>query len=166
MYFKQGIRLVRSSRRRGAPAAGGSIEPGARGPKDLRHRKMAKTFDTCDSHVVPHRSTEQAQWCLTSEFGWDPVLSPWYDRMMGDDRWGPTPIATHPPPMPKRSTSSGDRTHDHKIKSLALYHLSYGGPPCDRLSTTDGRVRIPVCGTGHPGSIPGAKKGIEPELTQ
>ena len=44
--------------------------------------KMTKTFDTCDSHVVPHRSTEQAQWCLTSEFGWDPVLSPWYDRMM------------------------------------------------------------------------------------
>ena len=43
---------------------------------------MTKTFDTCDSHVVPHRSTEQAQWCLTSEFGWDPVLSPWYDRMM------------------------------------------------------------------------------------
>ena len=26
-----------------------------------------------------------------------------------------------------KSTSSGDRTHDHKIKSLALYHLSYGG---------------------------------------
>ena len=52
--------------------------------------KTAKTFDTCDSHVVPHRSTEQAQWCLTSEFGWDPVLSPWYDRMMGDDRRGST----------------------------------------------------------------------------
>ena len=47
--------------------------------------KMTKTFDTCDSHVVPHRSTEQAQWCLTSEFGWDPVLSPWYDRMMWMD---------------------------------------------------------------------------------
>ena len=45
----------------------------------------AKTFDTCDSHVVPHRSTEQAQWCLTSEFGWDPVLSPWYDRMISMD---------------------------------------------------------------------------------
>ena len=28
-----------------------------------------------------------------------------------------------------KSTSSGDRTHDHKIKSLALYHLSYGGSP-------------------------------------
>ena len=26
-----------------------------------------------------------------------------------------------------KSTSSGDRTHDHKIKSLALYHLSYEG---------------------------------------
>ena len=49
----------------------------------------AKTFDTCDSHVVPHRSTEQAQWCLTSEFGWDPVLSPWYDRMMWMDAVGP-----------------------------------------------------------------------------
>ena len=46
-------------------------------------RKTAKTFDTCDSHVVPHRSTEQAQWCLTSEFGRDLVLSPWYERMMG-----------------------------------------------------------------------------------
>ena len=44
--------------------------------------KMTKTFDTCDSHVVPHRSTEQAQWCLTSEFGWDPVVSPWCDRSM------------------------------------------------------------------------------------
>ena len=42
----------------------------------------AKTYITCDSHVVPHRSTEQAQGCLTSEFGWDPVLSPWYERMM------------------------------------------------------------------------------------
>ena len=42
----------------------------------------SKTFVTCDSRVVPHRSTEQAQGCLTSEFGWDPVLSPWYERMM------------------------------------------------------------------------------------
>ena len=52
--------------------------------------KTAKTFDTCDSHVVPHRSTEQAQWCLTSEFGWDPVLSPWYERMMRGYRDGGT----------------------------------------------------------------------------
>ena len=52
-----------------------------------------------------------------------------------------------PPPNPKRSTSSGDRTHDHKIKSLALYHLSYGGPPWDGCGTTSGfvsRVRIPI----------------------
>ena len=52
--------------------------------------KGSKTYVTCDSHVVPHRSTEQAQGCLTSEFGWDPVLSPWYERMMGSDRPGGT----------------------------------------------------------------------------
>ena len=27
----------------------------------------------------------------------------------------------------KKDTLGGDRTHDHKIKSLALYHLSYEG---------------------------------------
>ena len=27
----------------------------------------------------------------------------------------------------KSNTLRGDRTHDHKIKSLALYHLSYEG---------------------------------------
>ena len=48
----------------------------------IRRLLDAKTYITCDSHVVPHRSTEQAQGCLTSEFGWDPVLSPWYERMM------------------------------------------------------------------------------------
>ena len=61
-----------------------------RGPARARRTELllaidkqnAKTFDTCDSHVVPHRSTEQAQWCLTSEFGRDLVLSPWYERTM------------------------------------------------------------------------------------
>ena len=38
-------------------------------------------YDTRDSHVVPYRSTDQAQQCLTSQFGWDAVLSLWYDRM-------------------------------------------------------------------------------------
>ena len=56
------------------------------GPGAQAGGKRGKTFVTCDSHVVPHRSTEQAQGCLTSEFGWDPVLSPWYERMMGSDR--------------------------------------------------------------------------------
>ena len=41
-----------------------------------------KTFDTRDSRVVPHRSTDRAQWCLTSQFGWDAVYPPWCDRMM------------------------------------------------------------------------------------
>ncbi len=61
-------------------------------PPNPRCCKMTKTFDTCDSHVVPHRSTEQAQWCLTSEFGWDPVLSPWYDRMIQMDVVGSTGV--------------------------------------------------------------------------
>ena len=50
--------------------------------RPIRPLPDPKTYVTCDSHVVPHRSTEQAQGCLTSEFGWDPVLSPWYERMM------------------------------------------------------------------------------------
>ena len=33
--------------------------------------------------MVPHRSTDRAQWCLTSQFGWDAVYPPWCDRMMG-----------------------------------------------------------------------------------
>ena len=41
-----------------------------------------KTFNTRDSRVVPHRSTDRAQGCLTSQFGWDAVHPPWYDRMM------------------------------------------------------------------------------------
>ena len=50
--------------------------------QELRQCYGGKTYVTCDSHVVPHRSTEQAQRCLTSEFGWDPVYPRWYDRMM------------------------------------------------------------------------------------
>ena len=41
-----------------------------------------KTFDTRDSRVVPHRSTDRAQPCLTSQFGWDAVYPRWCDRMM------------------------------------------------------------------------------------
>ena len=44
-----------------------------------------KTFVTCDSRVVPHRSTEQAQRCLVSEIGRDRTFSPWYEPTMGMD---------------------------------------------------------------------------------
>ena len=43
--------------------------------------KIKKPYSTGYSLVVPYRSTEPAQRCLTSQFGWDAVLSPWYDRM-------------------------------------------------------------------------------------
>ena len=35
--------------------------------------------------------------------------------------------------MKKVCTLGGARTHDHKIKSLALYHLSYEGSWCLKL---------------------------------
>ena len=38
-------------------------------------------FSTGDSHFVPNSSTKAAQRCLTSQFWWDAVRSPWYDRM-------------------------------------------------------------------------------------
>ena len=44
-------------------------------------KKIKKPNSTGDSLVVPYQSTDPAQRCLTSQFGWDAVLSPWYDRM-------------------------------------------------------------------------------------
>ena len=43
-----------------------------------------KACNTQGSNVVPHRSTNCASWCLTSEFGWDPVFSPMYGRKPRD----------------------------------------------------------------------------------
>ena len=43
--------------------------------------EIKKPYSTGDSLVVPYQSTDPAQRCLTSQFGWDAVLSPWYDRM-------------------------------------------------------------------------------------
>ena len=92
--------------------------------------------------MVPHRSTECAQGCLTSEFGWDPVLPPWFDRQMRVNTeilpkaiqqnhprrcswcWTQTtPDGTEHPPPPilvnvvgdQKGTFGGDRTHDHKV---------------------------------------------------
>ena len=45
----------------------------------VRFQRKTKTFDTNDSRVVPHRSTELAQRCLVSEIGRDRTFSPWYD---------------------------------------------------------------------------------------
>ena len=39
----------------------------------------------------------------------------------------------------QKDTLGGDRTHDHKIKSLALYHLSYEGSCVMILSTLSTR---------------------------
>ena len=41
---------------------------------------MLQKNNTRDSNVVPHRSTNRARWCLTSQSGRDAVLSSWYGR--------------------------------------------------------------------------------------
>ena len=50
-------------------------------PESPGEKKKKKPYSTRDSLVVPYQSTDLAQRCLTSQFGWDAVLSPWYDRM-------------------------------------------------------------------------------------
>ena len=54
--------------------------------------KIKKPYSTGYSLVVPYRSTEPAQRCLTSQFGWDAVLSPWYDRMTRAVQRGGIPV--------------------------------------------------------------------------
>ena len=42
--------------------------------KNFQKKKIiSRPYDTQDSRVVPHRSTDWAQQCLTSQFGWDAV---------------------------------------------------------------------------------------------
>ena len=46
-----------------------------------REKRGKKGYNTQCSLVVSYRTTSQAQWDLTSEFGWDPVYYPWYGRI-------------------------------------------------------------------------------------
>ena len=45
---------------------------------DARHKRGCNTQG---SHVITHRSTNWACWCLTSQIGRDGVLSPEYGRI-------------------------------------------------------------------------------------
>ena len=60
---------------------------------------MVLPYSTRDSRIVPNCSTDRAQRCLTSQFGWDAVLSSWYDRKTSLPVDGPTyrvRFRTHP----------------------------------------------------------------------
>ena len=46
----------------------------------LQKNAMQKGYNTWGSHAVTHRSTNQAQRCLTSVIGREPVYSTWYGR--------------------------------------------------------------------------------------
>ena len=45
-----------------------------------RKSKKRRMFGTSPSRVVPHLSTTDASWCLSSKFEWVSLLSPVYDR--------------------------------------------------------------------------------------
>ena len=49
-------------------------------PGFAKKKNQKKVCSTRDSNVVTHHSTNLAHRCLTSEFRWDRVLSPGYDR--------------------------------------------------------------------------------------
>ena len=57
------------------------IQPVVEKIKRFLEKNKNMPYSTGDSLVVPYQSTDPAQRCLTSQFGWDAVLSPWYDRM-------------------------------------------------------------------------------------
>ena len=51
-----------------------------RNNQNFEVKKLQKENNTRDSNVVPHRSTNRARTCLTSQSGRDVVLSCWYGR--------------------------------------------------------------------------------------
>ena len=44
----------------------------------------------------------------------------------------------------------GARTHDHKVKSLALYRLSYPGPVVSDVLPSEARLTVPSQHAFHP----------------
>ena len=49
-------------------------------PRCCMEGEKNKAYNTCGSQAVTHPSTEQAQHCLTSVIGREPVYSAWYGR--------------------------------------------------------------------------------------
>ena len=92
-----------------------------------------KTFNTNDSQLVPHVSTELAQRCLVSEIGRDRTFSPWYDRTMLTNtllahRFG---IESHRLKQHQQASTKNAltwaRTRDLSVNSRALCQLSHEG---------------------------------------
>ena len=87
-------------------------------------KKIKKPYSTRDSLVVPYQSTDLAQRCLTSQFGWDAVLSPWYDRMTMSLCKINTPAWQISPTTRKKETKNPEReiwTPDQRIAALAHF---------------------------------------------
>ena len=54
----------------------------------IKNSKLKRNvYNTGDSQVVTHQSTNAAQHCLTSVIRWELVLSVWYGRRRLDVQW-------------------------------------------------------------------------------
>ena len=84
--------------------------------------------------MVPHRSTEQAQWCLTSEFGWDPVVSPWYERTMldsdiRDQTFGSNPVQRQKVDTPTANRQAEPDNHQRLTRYRAIQRVLQENTP-------------------------------------
>ena len=68
--------------------------------------------------MVPHCSTDWAERCLTSQFGWDAVLSLWYDRMTRPLQKSSTPVWKN---------ASGQKNRKVNFFVLLHYFQHFGG---------------------------------------
>lgn len=74
------FKLLRAPERSGASRD--AKRPVAQPRTKKASKRRAKHHSTRGSRVIPQRSTNLAQPCLTSEIGRDRVYSEWYDRGM------------------------------------------------------------------------------------
>ena len=87
-------------------------------PADKKGTNIKKPYSTGDSLVVPYQSTDPAQQCLTSQFGWDAVLSLWYDRMTRPLQKSRTPVWKN---------ASGQKNRKVNFFVLLHYFQHFGG---------------------------------------
>ena len=129
---------------------GGGVEPGGCRPAagDGWRRGKAKHHSTRGSRVIPQRSTNLAQTCLTSEIGRDRVCSCWYDRGMqvcvsnGTSRGGPPAQAAESGSPPSRPSSGLGSPDGHLDGVVRLPQLgSPVGLPAEVLGDVVGLLR-------------------------
>ena len=85
--------------------------------QEYRIVEEAKENNTRDSNVVPHRSTNRARTCLTSQSRRDVVLSCWYGRSQGCSSQQEINTAVFQFPMKEKYIVAG-----HDLSIVGYYH--------------------------------------------